>query len=88
MVKETFRKVTVRELDGWLTRNNWFMLSLIERDDGSWDMEAISPSGRIIGFGSDKGELLEHWAPIPQQVEVINDEEKPAIAKVEITSFP
>lgn len=69
-----------RELDAWLTRSNWFILLRTERDDGSWDIEAISPSGRIVGFSGEK-DVLAHWNPMPQNVEVINDEDVPVITK-------
>lgn len=82
--KEVFRKVSVRDLDGWFVRNNWFVLSRIERDDGSWDLEAISPSGQIVGFAGDKGELVDHWSPKPLNVEVVNDDDNPVVVTAKV----
>lgn len=74
-IQQTFR--SFRELDGWLTRSNWFILSHVERGDGTWDVEAISPMGLIVSFSSAEKDQLSFWSPKQLQVEVINDEDMP-----------
>lgn len=62
----------------WLVFHKWLVMELATRDDGSWDMEAISPMGVIVEFaGDDPG--VRHWAQKPARVEIVNDGDMPVI---------
>ena len=65
----------IADLFDWLLKNHWLRLSFTNREeDKTWDMEAISPTGTIVGFSGTE-DKVEHWTPRPQQVEILSDEE-------------